>query len=154
MRASIIVEPDIDEARTGNFRRRNALGIRQFTGQHLRQVARFHPRRLGEHHRRIRRQIAEGRVAWHIDSHSCQIHPFWKNTLIDFLFENGDDFLAEIAKNIHEFNASLLIIGGAGVARTDRSCRQRSRRRCAPFVAYSAPLQTYTTGPGAISVHP
>ena len=64
------LQREIEEARPGDGDSVNAFGARELRLQLVGDVARLHARGLGQHHRRIGRQVAVGRIArrLHLDA--------------------------------------------------------------------------------------
>ena len=63
------VEPDVDEARARPPRRFRPRPARQPRRDQLRQSARIGARPLGQHHRRVGREVAMRRIARRLDRH-------------------------------------------------------------------------------------
>ena len=62
-----VVEPQVDETGSGNLGGRDIRGTREPVGVMFGEVARFHAGRLGQHHRRVGRDVAVGRIARWLD---------------------------------------------------------------------------------------
>ena len=95
------VKPQIDEAGSGDLGRRHTVRRFQPGRDQRRQVARPHPRRLGQHHGRIARQVAVAGIARRIDRHARQIKTGRQRRLRDKTVYRRDNFIPVLAKYIH-----------------------------------------------------
>jgi hypothetical protein len=96
-----LIEPNVDEARPGDRSGHHAAQFFQLGRQQPGKRARIGTRPLGEHHRRVDRQIAMRRIARRLHRHRAALQASGQDALGFELIEHGIELRGETGVESH-----------------------------------------------------
>ncbi len=91
----------VDKAGSRNINRRKVPGSGQPGGNFSRQIAGFHPRRLGKDHCRIGRNIAMRSITRWLHTNAGEIEIATKRPVLLECFQHTGNNILKVAENIH-----------------------------------------------------